>query len=356
MRYWLTKQTKQTMKNKLLSLAGLLAAFNLNAVEIGPTGSGIELSGFIDLAGQKQGADSESSVVGQVEIQLDFSSGPVSASVDFDLYDGGSQTVTYLGADGAVGGVGANADSTYDVTDGDSALEEAVVTYDLGNGLSVSAGKMLTYMGFEAYDPTDMYQFSYAYDIGFQDGYTGAQLIYDAYDVGVSVDYGTDDFSIGVWSSMEADAGYELALAYTGIENFTAKAIFSDFSAPTTGAYEKSTFWVSYQMDKLLVAAEVAENDQADAGESDVDGYLFMANYAMTDSSAITLRYSGIEITGATNETIVYEGTKFTISPSYVFNDNFSGLVEYSAYDSDVVTGTLVEPEELIAVEVIYTF
>ena len=36
-------------------------------------------------------------------------------------------------------------------------LEEAVVTYDFGNGLSVSAGKMLSYMGFEAYDPTNMY-------------------------------------------------------------------------------------------------------------------------------------------------------------------------------------------------------
>ena len=324
------------MKNKLLSLAGLLAAFNLNAVEIGPTGSGMELSGFIDIAGQKQGANSETTFVGQVEVNLDFTSGPVSASVDLDFTE--SQ-----GVDLANATTGGN-------------LEEAVVTYDLGNGLSVSAGRMLSYMGFEAYDPTNMYQYSYAYDIGFQAGYEGAQLIYDAYDVGFSVDYGTDDFSIGVWSSMEADAGYELALAYTGIENFTAKAIFSDFSAPTAGAYEKSTFWVSYQMDKLLVAAEVAENDQADAGSSDVDGYLFMANYAMTDASAITLRYSGIEITGATNETVTYEGTKFTISPSYVFNDNFSGLVEYSSYDSDVVTGALVEPEELIAVEVIYTF
>ena len=331
------------MKNKLLTLASMLAVFNANAVEIGPTGSGIELSGFIDIAGQKQGADSETSFVGQVEVNLDFSSGPVSASVDLDFTE--SQGLSDGNGNGFV--------EDDDTTGGN--LEEAVVTYDLGNGLSVSAGKMLSYMGFEAYDPTNMYQYSYAYDIGFQTGYEGAQLIYDAYDVGVSVDYGTDDFSIGVWSSMEADAGYELALAYTGVENFTAKAIFSDFSAPTSEAYEKSTFWVSYQMDKLLLAAEVAENDQADTG-SDIDGYLFMANYAMTDAAAITLRYSGIEITGHSDEIVEYEGTKFTISPSYVFNDNFSGLVEYSSYDTDIATGALVEPEELLAVEVIYTF
>jgi hypothetical protein len=330
------------MKNKLLSLASLLAVFNANAVEIGPTGSGIELGGFIDIAGQKQGADSETSFVGQVEINLDFSSGPVSASVDLDFTE--SQGLSDGDGDGFV--------EDDDTTGGN--LEEAVVTYDFGNGLSVSAGKMLSYMGFEAYDPTNMYQYSYAYDIGFQND-TGAQMIYDAYDVGVSVDYGTDAFSIGLWSSMEADAGYEIALAYTGVENFTAKAIYSDFSAPTSEAYEKSTYWVSYQLDKLLIAGEIAENDQLDTGD-DVEGFLIMANYGVTDAAAITLRYSGIELTGATNGTVSYEGTKFTISPSYVFNDNLSGLVEYSSYDTDIATGTLVEPEDLIAVELIYTF
>jgi len=73
------------MKKKLLSLASLLAVINTHAIEIGPTGSGVELGGFIDLAGQKQGSDSETSFVGQVEVNLDFSSGPVSASVDVDF-------------------------------------------------------------------------------------------------------------------------------------------------------------------------------------------------------------------------------------------------------------------------------
>ena len=310
------------MKNKLLSLASLLAVFNANAIEIGPTGSGVELGGFVDLAAQKQGSDSETSFVGQVELNFDFSSGPVSSSVDIDFTDS---------SDGSTGGN----------------LEEATVTYDFGNGFSVTGGKMLSYMGFEAFDPTNMYQYSYAYDI------LGAQDIYDAYDVGASVDYVTDTFSVGVWSSLEADAGYELALAFTGIENLTAKAIWSDFSAPTAGAYEKSTYWISYQLDKLLLAAEVAENDQLDTG-SDVDGFLIMGNYSVSDAIGLTLRYSETEITGATNSTVAYEGSKITISPSYVFSDSFSGLVEYSTYDKDA--GTLAEPEELLAVEFIYTF
>ena len=329
------------MKTKLLSLAGILAILNAKAIEIGPTGSGIELSGFVDLAatdgGGAGGSGNTGTVVGQVELNLDFTSGPWSSSVDFDFYD--AQSLDFDGS-GAV-----------DADDSVGYLEEATVTYDFGNGFSITGGKMLSYLGFEAYDPTNMYQFSYAYDV--DSG--GGQDIYDAYDVGVSVDYGTDAFSIGLWTSLEEDAGFEYALAYTGIENLTAKAIWSDFSAVAvgSGSYQKSTYWISYQLDKLLLAAEVAEKDSDDASAgNDVEGMLIMANYAVTDSAALTLRYSEQEISGPTSATKTYDGSKFTISPSYVFNDNVAGLIEYSSYDAD--TGT--EPEELFAVELIYTF
>ena len=328
------------MKNKLLSLAGLLAAFNLNAIEIGPTGSGVEMSGFLDIQSMKQGDDTETTGA-QVELNFNYATGPVSAAVGLDF--------------GEISVYGQDADNAN--------LEEAYVTYDFGNGFSVTGGRMLSYMGFEAFDPTNMYQFSYAYDIGGAeivagdpDTATGAQMIYDAYDTGASIDYGSDSFSVGVWSSLEANAGYELALAFTGIENFTAKAIWSDFSDTPVidGPYEKSTYWISYQMDKLLIAAEVAENDQQGAGNIDVDGMLIMANYAISDKVGLTLRYSDIEVTLSTDDTLFYEGSKFTVSPSYVFTDSLSGLLEYSSYDKDA--GTLDEPEELLAAEVIFTF
>jgi hypothetical protein len=328
------------MKTKLLSLASLLAILNANAIEIGPTGSGVEMSGFVDIGAMKQGSETESTKA-QVELNFGYAMGPVSAAVGLDF------------GEASVYGEGDSAGTN-------SNLEEAYVTYDFGNGFSVTGGRMLSYMGFEAFDPTNMYQFSYAYDIGGLETTpgdpstaTGAQMIYDAYDTGASIDYVTDSFSIGVWASLEADAGYELALAYTGIENFTAKAIFSDFSAPSSEAYEKETFWISYQLDKLLLAAEVAENDQLDTG-FDVEGALVMANYAVSDKVGLTLRYSELEMTGATNTTVLYEGSKFTVSPSYIFTDNLSGLLEYSSYDKD--SGTLVEPEELLAAEVIFTF
>ncbi|MAN36161.1 MAG: hypothetical protein CMI21_00840 [Opitutae bacterium] len=288
-------------------MASFLVVFNAKAIEIGPTGSGLELSGFVDLyfATQK---DVETTDVSQVEINLDFEDGPVSVSVDFDLYDSATN--------GAM-------------------LEEAIITYDFGNGFSVTGGKMLSYLGFEAYDPTNMYQYSYAYDVNSG----GGQDIYDAYDDGVSVDYGNDMFSLGIFSSVEQDGGYEYALAFTGIENLTVKAIMADWDA-----YETTTYWASYQMDKLLLAVEVAEKDNTTG--DDIEGWLIMGNYAVTDAMGLTIRYSEEEIGTA-------EYDKFTISPSYVFTDSLSGLIEYSTYS---VNAAGTDPGDLAAVEVIFTF
>ena len=97
-----------------------------------------------------------------------------------------------------------------------------------------------------------------------------------------------------------------------------------------------------------MVGAEIAEKDITDTAVDDIEGWLLMGNYGITDATALTLRYSEQEVdTSATYE-------KFTISPSYVFNDNFSGLVEYSVYDSDGADA--VDVNDLFAVELIYTF
>jgi hypothetical protein len=211
------------MKNKLLTLASLLAAFNLNAIEIGPTGSGVDMSGFVDMAYSERGSAGSSAFGGQVELNFNYTAGPVSAAVGLDFGEG----------------------SAYGEGDGDglnSNMEEAYITYDFGNGLSVTMGRMLTYMGFEAFDAPAMYQMTYAYDVVHANtAGAGPQDIYDAYDYGASVDYGTDMFSVGLWSSLEDSAGYEIALAFTGVENLTAKAIWSDFGDAGASAYEKST-------------------------------------------------------------------------------------------------------------------
>ena len=153
----------------------------------------------------------------------------------------------------------------------------------------------------------------------------------------MSLDYGSDMFSVGVFASVEQDGGFEYAFAFTGIENLTVKAIMADWDA-----YETTTYWASYQMEKLLLAAEVAEKDNTTG--TDIEGWLIMGNYAVTDAIGLTLRYSEQEV--GTDE---YE--KITISPSYVFTDNLSALIEYSTYDT-----AATDPGDLLAVEVIFTF
>ena len=313
------------MKKKLLSLASVLAVFNLNAIEIGPTGSGVEFGGFVDWAYQSQdapdGTDADTFDATQVELNLDLVNGPISVSIDYDI-------VSTEGPSNSGGQHGAN-------------LEEAIVTYDFGNGFSVTAGKMLSYLGFEAYDAPNMYQYSYAYDAN-GSGVNGGQNIYDGYDDGISLDFANDMFSLGVFASAESDGGYEFALAFTGIDNLTVKAIMADWDA-----YEVTTLWVSYQYEKLLLAAEVAKRDLENSS-TDVDGWLLMGNYSINDAVALTLRYSEQEVGLASYE-------KFTLSPSYTFNDNFSGLLEYSTYDVENVAASNV-PNDLFAVELIYTF
>ena len=307
------------MKNKTLSLASLLAVFNLNAIEIGPTGSGVELGGFVDYSVVSQGDTTTPVQTAQVELNLDFSTGPVSFSLDYDLTAGGNT------------------------------LEEAVVTYAINDSLSFSVGRMLSYLGFEAFDAPNMYQFSYAYDYA-----TGGQDIYDAYADGFSVDYGSDMFSVGVWTDFAEHPSFEYAFAFTGIENLTAKAIFADYG---DDADDIMTLWASYELDKLLLAVEFASDDKnagvpgtaADFTDDDIDAFLIMANYALTDSAAVTVRFSQAEYTdGATSVDV----DKFTISPSYAFTDNFSGLIEYSSYS---VSGG-ADVDDLTAIELIYTF
>ena len=73
------------MKTKLYTMASMLAVFNLNAIEIGPTGSGVELGGFVDYSLSSQDKTTNPISTAQVELNLDYSTGPVSFSLDYDL-------------------------------------------------------------------------------------------------------------------------------------------------------------------------------------------------------------------------------------------------------------------------------
>ena len=210
-------------------------------------------------------------------------------------------------------------------------FETAIVGYNISESLSVSVGNILSYLGWESFDATGLYQYSYAYGLG--------GVVIPGYAVGASLDYVTDDFSFGIWvgDSDDHDISYELMGKYTGVEGFTFFVGWAD-----DPAYETLNFWASYEVEGWTFAAEYVDTEND--GGPDAEGYLFMANYAF-DQWGITGRYSVEEVDGAAEDWEL-----FTISPSYTFSDNLLGLLEVSFVEEGAAY------DYWYAAELIYTF
>jgi hypothetical protein len=302
------------MKNKITCLLAGAALFGATAnAEIVLTDD-LSAYGYIDMA-LTDGDGNDNTTTGVAEFELGFSFAPV---------DSAWSAVAELSFDGA------------GVTD----FETVTITYALSDELSITAGNILSYQGFETFDATGLYQFSYA-------GAGGGALYSAGYAVGASVDYVTDAFAVGAWvgdtddavaGDGDGDASYEFLVAYTGVENLTIKAIYAD-----DPGYETINVWASYDLGDLTFAVESVETEVAGADFLDVQ--MAMVYYAMGDAG-ITLRVTDGDYAG-----VDYE--KVTISPSYAFSDNVFGLVEFSTEELGAGPNN---DSDTAAVELIYSF
>lgn len=274
------------MNNKLNAFVvlGALGGTLANA-EI-PLTDDLSLAGYIDMSAVSwdapDGYDGFDASVAEVEVDFNFTTDVVSAvaEISFDGYNANWETVT--------------------------------VTYAASDELSISAGNMLSYLGWEAYDATGLYQFSYAY--------RGFSPLYPAYAAGASIDYVTDQFSFGVWvgEGGQEEVSYEVAFKFTGVEGFTFFAAFAD-----DPGYETVNLWASYEVEGFTFALEYVGTDWGN-GEN-TTGYLAMVNYA-TGNFGITFRYSHED-----DDWEAEDWELFTISPSYTFTDHLLGLLEFSS-------------------------
>ena len=264
---------------------------------------------------------------GLAEFELGFAFAPAeskwSAVAELSFRDG--RTTEATDSDG----------DTVDVPD-DLDFETVTITYAATDELSFTVGNILSYQGFETYDATGLFQYSYQ-------GAANSVVYSAGYAYGASADYATDDFALGLWVG-EADdsASVEFLAAYTGIEDLTVKFIYAD-----DPGYETINIWASYDIAAFTFAVEYTSNDwdgTFTAGEERAeDTYMALAYYSF-GNAGLTLRYSG----GDLENNIEYE--KFTVSPSYAFSDNVFGLLELS-YEE-------VEDEDFttLAAELIYSF
>ncbi len=203
-------------------------------------------------------------------------------------------------------------------------LEQAYIAYEVGEGLSLTVGKFLSCTGFEAAEPTGMYQYS-----------ASATLVYGGYQNGIAASYATDKFGVygavvsSIWDGSEkdldSDFGIEAQLILTPIEGVTAKAAFA-----IEDEQNLINVWGLYENGPLSVAAEVnliSDWVNADGSFDSGLGYLAMVNYGLSDKIGVTARYSAIALTpaggGKDDET-----NEITIAPSYAISDNWGLIAE----------------------------
>ncbi|MBT4223192.1 MAG: porin [Opitutae bacterium] len=231
-------------------------------------------------------------------------------------------------------------------------LEQAFVTYDLGNGLAVTAGRYLSLLGFEADETVTRYTRSRAYDL---------TSVIPLYNEGVKLEAVSDKGWLAVslqnevWSgfgpgNINGDAiGLEVQAGFTGQQGLTAVIGYAgqDTEGSANPNGEIYNIWVSYESGPLILAAEY--NDFANAGEKDKtgDSVMVLGRYAINENSSITGRYSEENLDDGRG------AEKWSVAPQYSFTDNLAGRIEYSRTD---YVGTGVDEVDFFALEAMFTF
>lgn len=215
----------------------------------------------------------------------------------------------------------------------EAGLLDAYATFDAGNGVKLTGGKYLSYLGYEAFDAVNMAQLTYGYTI----------FAVPAYHTGVKLDYSTKTFSAGVSVSdsifghpagkgffegdreFSDDVGIEAMISYTGIDKLT---IFAGIASEDTHRAPNKLLifdlWASYAVsDKVTIAGEFDIQD--DVGK----GWLAFLSYKTSDQFSTAFRVSGFKADAGGND------TKWTIAPTWTISSNVSIRAEFSLAEGD---------------------
>lgn len=345
------------MKNKIAITSAFLAASGLTMAEI-KINEFLSFEGFVDMSYShtdrdlNSGKTSDNSFsIDQVEIDWLFNFGNLTARVDLEHEDGNSVN-----------------------TDSGTTVEQAFVSYDLGNGVAITAGRYETMLGLEAKEPTGLYQFSRAYATSLGSALDGP---FNWFAQGVKATYETDSAFFGLSIQDEA-FGYDAnRLGGDNDGSWGLEAAGSITSGAITyflgGSYEDGDgagdTWlinghVTYVSGPWTIGAEafVGESERnayasnfvsgSSNDELETTGGLLMANYAYNDCSSVTGRISYIEYENKNRDE---DQLKYTLAHIYALTDNLAIITELSYAEYERSNGR--EEEELQgAVEVLFTF
>jgi len=356
------------MKNKIAIASAFLAASSFSMGEI-VVNEFLSFEGFVDTSYSHTDTENEignpntsvsdnSFQVDEVEVSWLFNFAAVSGQVDTQL-EGGDRSDT---GDGFF-------------------VEQAFVNLPLANGDVVTVGRYASMLGFEAFEPTGLYQYSTAYGQSVLPGY--AQGIKYTRESGASVfgislqDEAFDNFRNFDAANNFQGVGQNLSSSSFGLEVAYSRDLGNGFAIFIGGAFEDSTFgdtnvintYVTYETGAWIFAAEFNTgnsengvfsvrdfNDAVIIGGTDVDANsgLLMANYAYSADSSVTARISFEEFEGQNN--VQGDRTSYTLAHNKALNDNLALIVEVSR--ADVEISNIVKDEETteVAVELLFTF
>jgi hypothetical protein len=339
------------MKTKLLAVMATLGMVaSASAVKVN---NNLSINGFID--GSYSSTDvsgatptslnRETSTVGVDEVELNFlvNAGNVSGELHIDNSERATQSGVVVGSNGA------DSNGTT-ATANELDIEQVHFTYSFGNGASLTVGQFGSALGFEREDPAGLYTFSRAYgDSGFNLGnidqvgsQEGFRLGYAAGDFTASLALYNEDGSTLDDGTDNDDFDYEVAIAYSGIENLSVGAGIQN-TRPATGAdTEVYTINAAYTFNKILLAGEYINAEVE--GNDDLSAYMVLADYDVNDKLGVSVRYSSWE-TAANAET-----DKLTFAPNYSITDSLGAIIEFSAEEAGAVE------TDSFAVELTYTF
>ena len=306
-------------------LLAFVCALSSASAEIKLTDS-LSVSGFLDMSSITTSGGDETEIglsFDQFELDFHLNQGSVAARVDID------STARTIGGQGVQ-------------------LEQGYVTYTLPestvSGVSIKAGRFLSAMGFEAAEPTGLFQYSFSEGIPYPGYHNGIGIdVKPAKQVGIYV-----ALLSGVWNVNDTDVknpGIEAQVALTPMEQLTAKLGYAmdkmeDYSRSELNA------WVQFAQGPLTLAGEVDMLSNWGADGKNGMHFLGMANVSLADMIsapvAVTLRFSGISLDDEDSS------SEFTLSPSYTATDNWLLLAEFKQ--------RLDAEETIIAVESLFTF
>jgi len=267
-------------------------------------------------------------------------------------------TVSFYYKPSTEGGI--NGTGTEEVT-----LLDAYVAYDCGNGLVVTAGKFLSYLGYESYYAISDNMITLANQQflapipGYHEGVKLDYTVDKTTEMGIALvdsEYSNNFAATEGDGHLEHNFGTEGYIQYTGVDNLTiwfgagydskGTPINPYGLAPTkTHSIYVLDLWASYQITKPLAVA--VEEIYKDGGKAPAAGFspdkgsnwLAYVQYAFNDKLSAWACFSGEDVSSETVGAVTTKGPRYwkaSLSPAYALTANLTvkAQVSYTKYSN----------------------